>query len=52
MAETNYAFLLHNYIETFRPDPDEISWRDLEIHNAFLTAKNEHERKRFKRDNE
>lgn len=51
LPETEYAFMLHGYIETFRPDPDGISWRDLEIHNAFLTVKNQHERKRLKRDN-
>lgn len=41
---TQYAFLLASYIEIFSISPDKLSWYDFEIHQAYLTAKNEHER--------
>lgn len=44
---TQYASLLASYIETFNVSPDKLSWYDFEIHQAYLTAKNEHERQRI-----
>lgn len=50
MPETDYAFMLSSYIEAFRPDPADVSWRDLEIYQALQMARNQHQRKKFKRD--
>lgn len=46
---TQYANLLASYIETFSVSPDKLSWYDFEIHQAYLTAKSEHEEQKRKR---
>lgn len=44
---TQYAALLASYIETFSLSPDQLSWYDYEIYQAYLTAKNEYEKQRI-----
>ncbi|MEA1997428.1 MAG: hypothetical protein U9N45_07300, partial [Gemmatimonadota bacterium] len=42
MFATIYAHLLADYIEAFRPRPEQVSWLEFEIYQAFLTARAQH----------
>ncbi|MEA2063018.1 MAG: hypothetical protein U9P14_04920 [Gemmatimonadota bacterium] len=38
-----YAVFLASYVEAFRPSPRELTWRDFELYQLYLTARAEHE---------
>ena len=39
-----YAVILADYIEAFRPGPEEVTWLDFELYQLYLTARAEHEK--------
>ena len=39
---TLYVAFLAEYLETLRPSPQEISWRDLDLYEVFAAARNEY----------
>jgi len=41
--------MLADYIEAFRPRPEQVSWSDFEIYQAFLTARAEHQDEQAKK---
>ena len=38
-----YAAFLHTYLKAFRLSPRQLSWRDFEIYQVYLTARAERE---------